>query len=211
MNLREFFSNKIEIYKMFGDNPTQMETKFLVIKWDLLTDQLAIVFPPFIKEAPTKRVALGYAARVFDPMGVVCPTLVWIKHLIQSLWKRGWGWDEVFDAWDGHDWMEFFDDFSGRTIEIPRLLPIPLEDEMEMHVFCDASTEAYWCCVYLRAAQARRAGLVFARSRIRPLKMTTIPRLELLAVVIGVRAITNIKTEISNMKVTKQFLWSDCK
>ncbi|VDM99499.1 unnamed protein product, partial [Onchocerca ochengi] len=83
---------------------------------------------------------------------------------------------------------------------------------MQVHVFTDASSVAYSAAVYLRShrSQGIETLLVFAKSRIAPIKGMTIPRLELLAVLIGVRAARFIIMQLE-LETTAVALWSDSK
>ena len=62
-------------------------------------------------------------------------------------------------------------------------------------MFCDASTKAYGCCVYLRIRESEniKTSLVIAKAKVAPLKRITLPRLELLAAVLGARLLNFAK------------------
>ncbi|XP_062592781.1 uncharacterized protein LOC134254255 [Saccostrea cucullata] len=76
--------------------------------------------------------------------------------------------------------------------------------------FCDASTKAYACAVYLHQSNKERStvNLLFSKTRLVPLKKLTLPRLELLAVVIGVRCINFVEKQLK-LPVTEKILWTD--
>ena len=88
-------------------------------------------------------------------------------------------------------------------------LPYGVE-EVQLHIFCDASTEAYGACAYLRtpAEGKYKAILIMGKSRVRPLKQVTVPRLELQAAVTGVRVASQIRREL-NMSFSKEVFWTD--
>ncbi|XP_064475588.1 uncharacterized protein LOC135389475 [Ornithodoros turicata] len=61
---------------------------------------------------------------------------------------------------------------------------------VQLHTFTDASPTAYGACVYLRVEDWDAnvsVNLVFAMSRVAPLKKLTLPRLELMGALIGAR------------------------
>uniref|UniRef100_A0A8R1XPG9 DUF5641 domain-containing protein n=1 Tax=Onchocerca volvulus TaxID=6282 RepID=A0A8R1XPG9_ONCVO len=70
--------------------------------------------------------------------------------------------------------------------ELPRFTTT-FSNKAQIHVFTDASNTAYVAAVYIQD-QTKETFSVFANSRIAPIKGITIPRLELLAMLIGVRA-----------------------
>ena len=91
-------------------------------------------------------------------------------------------------------------------------MPIPRYLEYKgprsLHVFCDASKEAYGACVYVVTKEA--SHLVFAKSKLAPIKKPTIPRLELMAAQIGAQL---LKFVIRNLdgQYNDIVLWSDSK
>ena len=58
------------------------------------------------------------------------------------------------------------------------------------------------------ATQGRKSTLIFAKSRIKPVKGMTIPRMELMGALIGTRALLHVKQQLA-LPIAKQILWSD--
>lgn len=52
---------------------------------------------------------------------------------------------------------------------------------IELHGFCDSSTNAYGACIYVRKCHVPKIAFLCAKTKIVPLKPTTMPRLELIA------------------------------
>lgn len=100
MNLREFFSNDMEVYQQYGDDPTVLETKFLGLKWHVFEDVVTIKFPTRVNKTLTKRRILKYLAKLYDPLGFASPATLWPKLFLQSLWQRNISWDEELDSND---------------------------------------------------------------------------------------------------------------
>jgi ribosomal protein S28E/S33 len=78
-------------------------------------------------------------------------------------------------------------------------------------VFVDASKDAYSCCVYLRVQYAENdveVNLVVAKARVTPLKEKSIPRLELLGLVIGKR-IGLVAAEAMEIPKEEITFWTD--
>lgn len=81
------------------------------------------------------------------------------------------------------------------NVTVPRWINVTSENmkNFSIHTFCDASRDAYAAVTYL--VQEGERGMVHflaSRSQISPLKVVTIPRLELLAALVGARLIENL-------------------
>lgn len=76
--------------------------------------------------------------------------------------------------------------------------------------FCDASAKAYATALYFHQKNERKTkvDLVFAKCRLAPLKRITIPRLELMAVLIGVRCLKFVYDQLQ-LNVKQKYLWTD--
>lgn len=84
--------------------------------------------------------------------------------------------------------------------------------DLQLHIFVDASEEAYSCVAYFRAefVGGVEIALIGGKAKVAPLKALSIPRLELMAAVIGVRLLKTIRTAHS-LSINKIVLWSDSK
>ncbi len=79
-----------------------------------------------------------------------------------------------------------------------------------MLCFGDASKRSYSAAVYLHqeSANSSKLDLVFAKTRLAPVKEMTIPRLELMAVLIGVKYLQFVKSQLK-LHIVEEYLWSD--
>ncbi|GFQ94720.1 uncharacterized protein TNCT_589101 [Trichonephila clavata] len=95
------------------------------------------------------------------------------------------------------------------------------ESTTTLHMFSDASGKAFAACVFLRIECDNKVKikLVQAKSRVAPLKKDpitktknemSIPKLELLAAVIGTRLVQSVKTSL-NIHSIQTFYWTDSK
>ena len=75
-----------------------------------------------------------------------------------------------------------------------------------MLCFCDASTKAYASVIYLSSDAG--VNLLFSKARVAPIKKLGTPRLELLAVLIGVRMLNFVQEQL-RLRLEKKFLWTD--
>ena len=100
--------------------------------------------------------------------------------------------------------------------EVPRcfkLKEMENRKKVELHHFSDASTEGYGQCSYLRVEDTRNrvnCSLVMGKARVTPLKPITIPRLELTAAVVSVRASEMLRQELRYDEIEEAF-WTDSK
>ena len=75
-------------------------------------------------------------------------------------------------------------------------------------MFADVSMKAYGAVAYLYEGQ--QSSLVMARTRVAPLKTKTLPRLEIMAAVIGARLAQFVKSSLTPLCTDiSTFLWSD--
>lgn len=85
--------------------------------------------------------------------------------------------------------------------------------KVELHHFSDASTEGYGQCTYLHLTDINdrvHCSLVTGKARVAPLKLVTIPRLELTAAVTSVRVSRMLGQELTYARV-KEVFWTDSK
>ena len=79
-----------------------------------------------------------------------------------------------------------------------------------MHVFCDASEQAYGSVVYLttKSDDTVHVSFVMARSRVAPKRQQSMPRLELCAALTGAQLSSLVHRELT-LSITQTFLWTD--
>lgn len=176
--------------------------------------ELARIPPALLTEhAPTKRQALKIIMSVYDPLGIATPVTVKGKKIIQEVWRRGTDWDAKMDedlAKQWTAWMKHMQEL--RNINVPRCyLQYSEASSLQLHVFVDASTTAYAAALYWRAETSDgniHVSLITAKARVAPLKLTTVPRLELQAAVLGSRMADTVIEEHRQKPETRTF-WTD--
>ena len=100
------------------------------------------------------------------------------------------------------------------SLTIPRCIKPPdfNVSAVKFHHFADASTSGFGVCSYARLTDSNGSvtfNLVFAISRVSPIKPVTVPRLELTAVVLAVRCSVILEKEFKFEDSVKHFLYSD--
>ena len=113
------------------------------------------------------------------------------------------GWDEPLDEeertwWD--KWLKKLEEL--RYLRIPRCIrPVPGTDiETEMHIFCDASEEAFAAVAYLRTVKDGRylsSNIIIAKTRVAPKRTISVAKLELQAALLGSRIAKTLGDEMT--------------
>ncbi|UYV62396.1 hypothetical protein LAZ67_2000392 [Cordylochernes scorpioides] len=188
-------------------------SKVLGVCWDKREDCLSCEIPVAIPPKITKRSILSCLAQIYDPIGFLSPILIKPKILLQKAWTLKLAWDDELDRHYKDELSLWFDDLQlHKGMAIPRNfnpLMVPQKD-WQIHTFVDASSEAYAAVVFLRTRVGDKVEvhMMAAKSRVAPLKRPTIPRLELLACVVGTR-LNKMIFEALELKDIKNVFWSD--
>ena len=146
-------------------------------------------FSIVLKDQPLTR--RGVPASVYDPLGFLAPLVLRAKKILQEICRRGVSWDEPLpeDVRPRWEWWKI-DLLRLKELQIPRCFEpktMSQKKSYELHNFADASTSGYGQCSYLRVKDEDgnvNVSLVMGKSRVAPLKITTIPRLELTTAVV---------------------------
>lgn len=152
---------------------------------------------------------------MFDPLGLLCPILIQGKKLLQTLWSKRLDCDDEIIETDIHDtWSSVIGDIEAISeCRIPRSIAMDRSDvvtESRLLCFCVASSRAYATTLYLHQTNGSetKVNLNFAKSRLAPLKGMTIPKLELMAVLIGVRCLKCVRVQLK-LPIKQVCLWTD--
>lgn len=223
-NLRKLRSNSKELEKLWkekglSDNELVgvQQLKVLGLNWCPDKDELSLEVKGLIDSwkvlRNSKRCVLQTAARIFDPVGLISPFVVRVKLLLQEIWERACDWDEELPEDLRQRWSKWCGEIRELVdVAIPRYCFLNCEnEEAEVHIFCDASLSAYGAVGYFRYCENSgnyRVSFIMSKSRVAPLKKLTLPRLELMALVIGSRVGTYLKSVFKD-KIGRIVFWSD--
>ena len=151
----------------------------------MMFDVLSISMPTVEDSEPTKRSIASAVARLYDVLGWMAPTTLFLKVLLQKLWELHLDWDETAPESIAARWERW-------KIEVPLLANHTLPrrylqgeagvQDMQLHGFSDASQQGYGGVIYLRVLYSDSTigvSLVIAKTRVAPLKTLSIPKLEL--------------------------------
>ncbi|XP_055631971.1 uncharacterized protein LOC129771880 [Toxorhynchites rutilus septentrionalis] len=167
------------------------------------------------RSIPTKRQVLRTVMTLFDPLGFIAHFVVHGKVLMQDIWRSGTDWDVPIDDRLQDRWLRWSELIEHlENVKVPRCFfrktNFRPTDNIQLHIFVDASEIAYACVGYLRFDDGvrRQCTLVAAKTKVAPLKALSIPRLELQAAMIGARLAQAISQSLT-VTVNQRFLWSD--
>ncbi|XP_075158172.1 uncharacterized protein LOC142231449 [Haematobia irritans] len=123
-------------------------------------------------------------------LGFLSAYVVFLKILLQEVWRTT--------------------DGDIENVKIPRWHSITPQSSVQLHVFVDASEQAYAAVAYYRVITQNKVtvSLVSAKVKVAPKQPLSIPRLELMAAVLGVRLAISI-CDVPNMKLEMRCFWSD--
>ncbi len=220
MNLREWCSNDKEFMSkipILDKAKTTPSPKVLGMTWDLDSDKLSI---PICKEnafkkPTTKRGVVETTASIFDPLGFCSPVSLQAKLYIQKLWKQKRNWDDQLPDYLQEEWNSILKDIQHiQGHSFPRFIGLnsssTSEVVHELICFVDGSTQAFSANVYLKTSYGENStvNLLISKSHLAPVKGLTVPRMELLAVLIGVRLLRFCETQLK-IDIQSRILWSD--
>ncbi|GFT42722.1 integrase catalytic domain-containing protein [Nephila pilipes] len=195
--------------------PFREITQVLGVEWDTDKDVFQIDVQAKIveasKEPVTKRLLLKLMSKFYDRLGLFAPVTVIVKILFQDTWLSGIKWDELLPPAVAQQWHKWINELQClKDIRIPRWIGFSETSDVTIHVFCDASERAYGACLYARHTvnNFTEVNLICSRSQLPPVKKITLPRLELLAALLGTRLLQYFYRE-TNMHSHTAVLWSD--
>ncbi|XP_055623093.1 uncharacterized protein LOC129766546 [Toxorhynchites rutilus septentrionalis] len=164
---------------------------------------------------PTKRELLRTMMSIYDPLGMIAHYLMFVKVLLQDVWRSGVSWDECIADREWEKWQTWLRLLPNlESLQIPRCyrlsLSIGLCTNIQLHTFVDSSEEGYAAVCYFRFEERGQVECVGAKSRVAPLKFTSIPRLELQAAVVVSRLASNIQ-QGHTYNINKRYFWTDAR
>ena len=217
MNLQEWISNDsfMNQFIAFEDRASCDSVKVLGHTWNIQSDSLALEKQALVNKLtkPTKRSVLREIAAVFDPLGLFSPVLLQGKVFLQSLWSKHIEWDDEISSEELAVWSLVSSNIDGLSdISNKRCIATNDSENMQQYLvcFCDASSYAYAASVYLVQinGEESKSDLIFSKRRLAPLNKITIPTIELMGVVIGVRCLQYVKQQLK-VTVVGSYLYTD--
>ena len=117
---------------------------------------------------------------------------------MRALWVSKCDLDTKLNDTQMNEWFQSLETVPQH--HMPRYMGNNEAVEYSLICFCDASAKAYSAAIYLCQSlpDSCKTDLVFCKTRLAP-QNTTIPRLKLLGVLIGTRALEFVINELCNL------------
>ena len=160
----------------------------------------------------SERGLLSFISSVFDPLGLLTPSMLEAKLILQQLWKISLDWDEEVPPKLNNRWLKWLQTLKNiEKVKLPRWYGFSFKNikNIKLHDFADASSCTYGIVAYFRFIKEHNVKCMFTASSSRslpPSQQPSIPRLELIA--------TRLKNAIVNgipIEKRNTFLWTDSK
>ena len=169
MELREWSSSTDNF------NNGEEVTTILGLKWNRKLDTISCVISDVSLEGDvTKKSILFTIAKQFDPMGYLAPAILQLKILYQKAWIE-----------DSADWNNPLSEtiskpftlwcstlYKSKDLRIPRPLQVSGATDRSLHIFCDASQEAFAAAAFLlgEGPEGVKVQLLFCKTGVAPLE-----------------------------------------
>lgn len=187
--------------------------KTLGLLWDSAEDVFQYNHKPKMIDKVTKRRILSDIAQIFDPLGLIGPALIQARMIMQELWMLQLDWDEEVPESIERTWRSHYNSLGKlNELRIPRNVnPGNSSSYISLHGFGDASERGYGACIYALSYDTQgnpHCSLLCSKSRVAPIKKTTLPRLELCAAFVLANLLDTVRDALKQ-KVKEVVLWSD--
>ncbi|GFV03737.1 RNA-directed DNA polymerase from mobile element jockey [Trichonephila clavipes] len=141
-----------------------------------------------------------YIAKLYDPLGFLGPVIAKAKVFLQELWQCKLDWDDVLPNSIANEWREFVTTLKCiEEVKINRFIMADNNVRIVLQGFADASEVAYGAVVYLQCFLhngAAKVSILASKSRVAPIRVISIPRLELCACVLLAQLVKKIRSTL---------------
>ena len=216
--LTKFISNHRSVLESIPEEERSKEVKLLDLNYDDLPIERALGvqwcvesdtfgFRIIVKDKPlTRRGILSSVSSIYDPLGFAAPFTLTAKKLLQDLCREEkLEWDDELPELYRNRWEKWRN-------ELPLLERLNVDrcfkpsdfgeaKSREIHIFSDASATGYGSAAYLRLCNSEsriHCSFLMGKARLAPIKVMTIPRLELTAATISIRLGEVLKKELDD-------------
>ncbi|PIC47835.1 hypothetical protein B9Z55_007041 [Caenorhabditis nigoni] len=213
MNIREFSINcteKHDIENMIPEKDRAKNldnVKILGYLYDLFEDTMQVKQHELQyseNEIPklNKRQVVSEITKVFDPLQYFAPLYLEGKIILRELSDHTIKWTDLAKEGTVRRMFHYRKRIDSTILKFKRHIDFKRDEDVEIAVFTDASEIAYGACLYLKTKIKDKKGqfnthLLIAKQRIAPKSNPlTIPKLELLGILIGIRLLKYVLREM---------------
>eukprot|EP00794_Sanderia_malayensis_P002861 gene2861-3307_t len=198
-------------HEQLEDENMKNPTKILGHTWDKREDTLEIVIDEIDTSSPvTKASILSQLGKIYDPLGIISPTLVEGKRIYRDACDENKNWNTEISKPLAKDYLSWIRQL--RNVKIPRSLIKENRKvkSVSLHLFADASEMA---CSAVTVAVIEQStgiikGLLTSKSRISK-RNTSIARLELVGGQMAANMAKNIYKALESWPITSVNVWMD--
>ena len=187
--------------------------KALGVQWNAEMDMFTFKLNPPKDTVYTNRGFLKKLATLFDPLQMLAPFTIRARMAVQETWLLGLEWDEEFpvELKKCQRWFHQLPELSG--VQLPRCYRMTRKTvtDASIHTMADASQLAYAAVSYVWHEYEDgeiTVRFIAAKAKVGPTKATSIPRLELMAAVLGLRLSRKV-AELLQIPFRNCTLWTD--
>ena len=224
-NFRQWSTNNIELKEMAKRDGVYDDRDTIPVLGKLWCGNDELTFRK-MKEwngVYSKWATLSFGNGAFDPTGELAPILVQIRSFIRQLWSLNLSWTEDYS--DKPELVTIFDKLRNeiKTAMTKRSKAETIVlDNSEIHIFSDASNSSIGAVMYIVTppcvgCKEGNVKQIFAKAKLTPpikersIKEDTIPRWELLGMLMGAQIANFVTKDIDILSNKKIYIWGDSK
>jgi transposase InsO family protein len=202
--LPEDLSQAVKELKLHTDKV--VKSKALGVIWSLSEDCFQLASRKMDAEFQNLAQYLAILASVYDPLGFFTPYTITGKILMSKVWRAVGSWQACIPenlAQQCRLWVAGLQEVS--TLQVKRWYGTIRESQLWLWISADASEEAYSAVAHIsfKVKDKTEVAFVAAKARLAPVNKLSIPRLELMALVMGVRLARTVLLGLEQARVSR--------
>ena len=197
--------DQMAVQKLLRQDVSNELSKVLGMEWEQEEDVIRFNLNSLDEKETTKRSCLSTICRIYDPIGLLAPVTVSAKIILRKIWAHQpkLDWDDPLPTELQKEWSSFRESLSYvKSLKFIRSLTPAIAVSPSLIIFSDGSKDAYSAVAYVRwkTPNGFEARLIAGKSRIAPLRILDIVRLELCGAVLNARLSNFILHELNEIK-----------
>ena len=211
-NTNERTKDQIAVQALLKKDDENAIGKVLGMEWDTEADAIKFMLNGIndLSRETTKRQCLSTVYSIYDPIGLLTPVTITAKIILRKIWasRPQLGWDDRLPCEIQSDWNNFRESLSDlQKLSFTRSIKPDGGEHPILILFSDGSKEAYGVAAYVRwhTSNGYVTNIIAAKSRIAPLKIIDVVRLELCGAVLNSRLFVFIKREMPEIQFNKVY------